>query len=92
MESALKRPTQSNGGHQTSAISFRSSRFGKLVLPFSDAEYCCFRDVYKIGFIMISVSVHVTLKSVNASKLLVFIFISLAPAWLISTNIIPKHA
>ena len=51
------------GGHQTSAISFDSSRFGKLVLLFSDAETLFFfRDVYKVGFIMISVSVHVTFK------------------------------
>ena len=53
------------GGHQTQAVSFHSSRSGKLVLLFSDAETCSFRDVYKVDFkmIMISVNVHVTFKS-----------------------------
>ena len=31
MESALKRPRQGMGGHQTPAISLHLSRFGKLV-------------------------------------------------------------
>ena len=52
------------GGHQTSAISFHSSRLGKLVLLFSDAETLYFfRDIYKVGFIMISVIVHMAFKS-----------------------------
>ena len=61
------------GGHQTSAISFNSSHFGKLVLLFCDAE--SIRNINKIGFIMISVSVHVTFKYVKVTYLNCFFHI-----------------
>ena len=57
------------GGHQTSAISFDSSRFGGLFYCFLMHKHCSIRDVNTIGFIMISVSVQMTFKSVEIMHL-----------------------
>ena len=75
MESALRNFDKQMSGHQTAAISFNSSHFGKLVLLLVTQNNWSFRNINKIGFIMISVSVHSTFKCrSNESKLLFFIF------------------
>ena len=61
-------------GHQTSPISFNPSRFGKLVLCFLTHKHCSIRGVNKTGFIMISVSIHVTIKPVKIMHLNCFLF------------------
>ena len=57
------------GGNQTSATSFNSSHFGKLICYFVTQNNWSVRDINKIGFIMISVSVHMTFKSVKVMHL-----------------------
>ena len=69
MESALKNLDKQMDGHKTSTISFNSSRFGNLFYCFLTQKHCSIRDVNKIGFIMISVSGHVTFKSVKIMHL-----------------------
>ena len=98
MESALKRPRQANGWSSNIGYIFSFKPSWKTCYTvFLLQKHCSFRDVCKIGFIMSSVSVHVTF---NASKLLFFILTAPikknrcrnALAGQLSTQLIPKHA
>ena len=64
MESAWKRPRQANGWSSNTGTIFSFKPFlENFFYCFLTKKHCCFRDVYRIGFIMTSVSVHVTFKS-----------------------------
>ena len=80
MEGALKRPRQANGWSSNTGYIFSFKPFWKTCFDcFLTQKYYSFRYVYKIDFIMTSVSVHVTFKSGKIMHLNCYFFFILTP-------------